>query len=53
MFTPVDNLNTSSEAKNKVNIFLCPQRYPQLINRLSGVSRVSYTELYTGSFGCG
>ena len=53
MFTPVDNLNPSSELINQVNFFLCPQRYPQFMNSLTGVSQVSYTELSTGSFGCG
>jgi hypothetical protein len=50
MFTPLDNLNTSSELKNKVNFFLHPQPYPQLINSLTGVSQVSYTELSTALF---
>jgi hypothetical protein len=52
MFTPVDNLNASSEAIYKVNIFLYPQLRPQLINRLVGDSCLSYTGLSTGPFGC-
>lgn len=38
MFTPVGNLNASSDAIYKVNIFLYPQLRPQLINRLVGDS---------------
>lgn len=38
MFTPGGNLNASSEAIYKVNIFLYPQLPPQLIYRLVGDS---------------